>query len=180
MNEFPDIRPSVLEFDKLMLALGRMTVRFQELENAFRYIACSILDPRERTLGEIATNRLSYKNLVETTFALYQFKHPKLDNESLESCSKWFARARKAEETRNQLIHSVWADSPDETGAFKRMKHSRNFSQQVHHVTVADLEQFNDELRKITRAMVTYIDDETIKAIVEELGKRGNNLRDGA
>lgn len=175
--EIPDLRPRILQHDDLLRALGRMTVRFQELEHYIRWVAASQLDPKDREVGEIATQLLNISGLIDTTRALYLYRHPDMESEPYEQFEKIFTEARSINDQRNTFIHSVWPNLPNSSGTFTRSKRSKkSFKSTTENVTVEQIEALNDRLQILSGAMIAYVDDEIIQGVIgalrEEDGKQ--------
>ncbi len=169
-----DARAGILKLEDLLRALGRMTIRFQELEESFRWVFASLVDSSDLHVGNIAAHKQSFKNLVNATEVLYIHRHPNLPSDEIVQVKSWFSKCRSAEAERNQLIHSVWETYPNERGAFKRTKHnfaSKTLVRGVHEVTPDQIEKFNDRLDELSAAIMSFVSNEFVDRLLAALDK---------
>jgi hypothetical protein len=95
--------------EKKLQAIGLVIVKFQRMENTIRSFIGLLADlGHEQSVVDILSVKHSFKNLVVTLMALAIHK----GFHRLDDLKKLIDMASKAEEIRNQLIHSVWTSGP--------------------------------------------------------------------
>lgn len=102
-------RPIKPDIDQERLsALGLMIVRFQRLEHSIRSFIRILSYLPDQKLLDILTVKYSFKNLLSVLSSLAKHRNFAYKTELdklLKSCSR-------AEEVRNQLLHSIWTSGP--------------------------------------------------------------------
>ena len=150
--------------DELYIALGKMVIAFQSLEQTITYGLAFLMCPNEFTealgLTHTALNELSFgsrlkllSNYIETHSPTHfippgcRYEKVKIEEfpAVLEKLRKGIQIAHVAEEKRNQLIHSYWMTNPCIKRIKVRTKH------------------------KSTQLSAEYITVEAVSAIVEEM-----------
>jgi hypothetical protein len=90
---------------KLLVHIGDISVSFALLESTIQSLIGSLIREHQR-IGQIITAELAFKNLRALVVSLYLERHGQdADFETLKNLMK---RAADAEETRNQITHSLW------------------------------------------------------------------------
>ncbi len=148
VNRFFDVR---LSYNQAVQEIGKICVEFQRLETILRTATASLVHPSEPTIGAIVTAQLSFRALLDLYYALHQHRYDNVlaDKE----LAKFLGQCAKAEERRNQIIHSYWA--PDYLGGkgAKRTKFTakgrKELKQQVEILSKADLEKIAAELHAL-------------------------------
>jgi hypothetical protein len=97
--------PDTHESDRLFAEIGRVTVRWAELEDVLGDFIASLLDDERRYTRVIATE-LSYQGLTNLLVSLYIERHG--DDSDLASLRQLLVRADAVEQARNQIVHSTW------------------------------------------------------------------------
>jgi hypothetical protein len=140
-----------VNYNQAVEGLGRICVEFQRLETILKTATASLVHPNDPTVGAIVTAQLSFRALLDLYYALH---HHRYDNALADKeLDKFLGQCAKAEERRNQIIHSYWA--PDYLGGkgAKRTKFTaknrKELKQQVEVLSKADLEKIADELRAL-------------------------------
>jgi hypothetical protein len=140
-----------VNYNQAVEGLGRICVEFQRLETILKTATASLVHPDDRRVGAIVTAQLSFRALLDLYYALH---HHRYDNALADKeLDKFLGQCAKAEERRNQIIHSYWA--PDYLGGkgAKRTKFTaknrKELKQQVEVLSKADLEKIADELRAL-------------------------------
>ncbi len=90
-------------------AIGSIIVAFQSLEHTIRsFIGILANISNDQNLVNILTVKSSFKNLISILSALAIDKNFHM----LEDLKTLLAKLNKAEEIRNQIVHSVWTSGP--------------------------------------------------------------------
>ena len=90
---------------KLLVHIGDITVSFALLASSIQSLIFSLIREHQ-TIGQIITAELAFKNLRALAISLYKERHGEdADFSALRDLMK---RAAEAEETRNQITHSLW------------------------------------------------------------------------
>src|SRR5688572_25857525 len=135
--------------EKLLVHIGDITVSFALLESSIQTLIGSLLQEHQR-IGQIVTAELAFKNLRALAISLYKERHGEdVDFGTLRELMK---RAARAEETRNQISHSLWAagDRADTITRIKvTAKEKRGINFQFHSVSDTDLAAVALELQRL-------------------------------
>ena len=99
--------------DEFSAGIGRIVLNFSHLETLISdgIIKCLELDD---TRGKNVTSELSFKSMLHILSSLVRHLHPKWkfnvgEDDPLESWKKIEKQCFKAEEKRNQIMHSEWS-----------------------------------------------------------------------
>jgi hypothetical protein len=140
-----------VNYNQAVEGLGKICVEFQRLETILKTATASLVHPNDPTVGAIVTAQISFRALLDLYYALHHHRYANaLADKEL---AKFLVQCAKAEDRRNQIIHSYWA--PDYQGGkgAKRTKFTaknrKELKQQVEILSLADLEKITDELRDL-------------------------------
>jgi hypothetical protein len=159
--------------ENIQRGLGEMCMKFQDLEGVIRYVISSVVTPDNKRLGDIVTNKLSFKNLTMTAEALYS----ELYSENREIVLSFHSHIQKAtymESKRNQLIHSSWNQYSTKSNFVLRRKLNINNKQLKEHmeeVTIDQISSFCEEMEALTRNLITFIEYPFHRQILKGLEK---------
>jgi hypothetical protein len=136
-----------------VLELGLIAVHFNGLTSRLRWITGALLTSEEE-VGEIATVELSFRQLAMLATSLMAYRASQ--DASLEETRKAFdlliKRCLKAEEQRNQLLHSSWYALPaEEAGPAALFRHKPTAKFKGYQSIVEEFE--TDEIRKVAREL---------------------------
>lgn len=135
--------------EKLLVHIGDITVSFALLENSLQCLIGSLLQEHQR-IGQIITAELAFKNLRALAISLYKERHG--EDDDLNTLRELMRRAAQAEETRNQITHSLWA-AGDTADTITRIKATAKEKRGIHfhfeRVAVGDLAAFTTELKTL-------------------------------
>ena len=155
--------------EKLLVHIGDITVSFALLEGTIQFLIGSLIREHQR-IGQIIVAELTFKNLRALAISLYKEQHGEdADFSTLRDLMK---RAARAEETRNQITHSVWA-AGDTVDTVTRIKTTAKEKRGIHfsfeQVGERDLADFTLELKTVAERILAL----HVKLINE--GKALNN-----
>jgi hypothetical protein len=91
--------------DAHLIALGRITADFSQLEDELCRLIWHLLDRDER-LGQIVTAELPFKGLINLAGALARYRTS--NAATLEEVEAALKSAIKVEQERNTIVHSTW------------------------------------------------------------------------
>jgi len=128
-------------------AIGKIIVSFQRMEMTIcQFIGILANFADDQSLVNIFTAKLSFRNLLSVLHALAVAK----DFHRLDDLSTLLRKADKAEDIRNQIVHSVWSTGP-------RFKTNISGKKGVIHQSEiyedGELEQIAGQIRKIDTAI---------------------------
>jgi len=130
--------------DDILILIGKVIVKFQRLEMTIGDFISTLLNFNS-SFGNILTNDLSFKNLLSLLGTLhYEIIENSTEIEIL------LKEARKAEELRNQIVHSIWLYG--QTGATRWKKSNNNGKGKkviFEEFSVGELEKIVDWIDKI-------------------------------
>jgi len=141
-----------------MQAIGLIAARFSLLELTVSALIWTLIGTHQR-IGRLVTGRLSFSQLL----TLLQL----LNNETVEDedhqrrIKEAISRARKANDRRNEIVHSVWAFAEDPS-AITRMKLAvteTKFDFQAEGLTVKQLRAFATRIQKLSDDFIQLLTD---------------------
>lgn len=94
-----------------LVEIGRVSILQSHIEAGLAIMITNLAGV-DRAVGDAITKPLSFKNLAEVTTSLLKLREADIGEYCL-AVAAMIARARKAEERRNQLVHSLWSFGPD-------------------------------------------------------------------
>lgn len=92
--------------ENLLRHIGDITVSFALLENTLQMVVHSLVASSQR-IGQIITAELGFKNLRALSISLY--KERLGEGDKFDQFRALLRRAAEAEDKRNQITHSLWA-----------------------------------------------------------------------
>jgi hypothetical protein len=104
--------------ENLLRHIGDITVSFALLENTLQMVVHSLVGNSQR-IGQIITAELAFKNLRALSISLY--KERLGESDKFDQFRALIRRAAEAEDTRNQITHSLWA-AGNSPGTITRIK----------------------------------------------------------
>jgi hypothetical protein len=154
---------------KLLVHIGDITVSFALLELNLQSLIGSFIAEHQR-LGQIITAELAFRNLRALVISLYKDRHG--EDDDFTQLRTLVQRCADLEETRNQIIHSVWGagGTPDSITRIKttaKEKHGIRFH--FEQVTEADLAQVAADIKLLANDILRF----QLKLL--EAGKAMNN-----
>lgn len=146
--------PDPHESDPIFAEIGRVTVRWAELEDALGLLVVSLLNDFQRYTRVVATG-LSYGALVNLVSSLYLERHGSDDD--YDRLRQLLGRADAVEQRRNQIVHSTWrsAGTPHVVTRIKttaRRKHG--YKTDVENLNAADFRAISDEISGVKNDLV--------------------------
>ena len=132
----------------LLVHFGDITVSFALLEDSLQHLVFVLIG--DFRTGQIITAELSFKNLRALLISLYKERHG--ENVDFPALRELVKRAAQAEETRNQITHSIWAagDAADRITRIKTTaKESRGFHFHAEGWSESDLAKVALELKTL-------------------------------
>jgi len=150
---------------KKLEALGLVIIKFQRLESTIRMFIRTLANTGDQQLMMILTAKNSFKHLLLVLSAVASYKefHRKDDLDFL------INQCYKAEEIRNQLIHSVWTAGPRLKANLKKKQGLQHKSETY---SEEELNKIADKIDKIDTVMsaIEY-------HFIEDCLKKGINLK---
>ena len=145
--------PDPHESDSIFAEIGRVTVRWAELENALGLLVVSLLNDFQRYTRVVATG-LSYGALVNLVSSLYLERHE--EDEDYGTLRQLLRRADAVEQRRNQIVHSTWrsAGTPHVVTRVKTTARRKGHSIDVENFTAADFRAVSDEIVAVKNDLV--------------------------
>lgn len=148
--------PDPHESDHLFSEIGRVTVRWAELEDVLAdFIVCLLND--ERTYTCIVATELGYQGLTNLLVSLYIARHG--DDTDLASLRKLLAQADAVEQTRNQIVHSTWvsAGAPHVVTRIKSTaKRKRGYDTVVENYDLDRFRAVSDEIARVRSELAQF------------------------
>jgi hypothetical protein len=110
---------------QLLVHIGDITVSFALVESSIQGLIGSLIREHQR-IGQIITAELAFKNLRALAISLYKERHD--EDADFSTLRYLMKRAADAEETRNQITHSLWAagDTADTITRIKTTAKEKN------------------------------------------------------
>lgn len=137
----------------LLVHIGDITVSFALLENTLQSLAWFLLNDHQR-IGQIITAELSFKNLRALIISLYLERSGR--NEDFDVLRKLMSRAKKIEDERNLITHSIWGAG----SAANKIVRIKTTAKESSGIKFHFLEMDDNELRAIA---------DEIKSLSEEI-----------
>lgn len=110
------------EAERLYAGIGKIIVRFQQVEMWLAEVLAGLLLMRDQTDRHLISSAMSYRQKVDLLIELYPKRKPKMD------AKVDIAIVRKAlyaaEEFRNRIVHSFWGIECGENRRWVRIKAS--------------------------------------------------------
>jgi hypothetical protein len=134
--------------------LGECVVQFQRIEEMLG-ICISTMIGRSRKVGEIVTSEMSFRGRVSVFGAL--FRHRLRGRPFPEDVVELLKRLHRAEEERNNLVHSIWDASEAKPETIRREKKAVRktvFSVAREHRTPDELDDLNRMFEGIVEDLI--------------------------
>lgn len=147
--------PDSHESDSIFAEIGRVTVRWAELEDALGLLVVSLLNDFQRYTRVVATG-LSYGALVNLVSALYLERHG--EDDDYETLQQLLARANAVEQRRNQIVHSTWrsAGTPHVVTRIKTTaRRKQGYKTNVENLSTMDFRAVSDEIMAVKNDLVS-------------------------
>ena len=142
---------SQLNYEKVVEGLGKICVEFQRLETNLKAALGLLVDPDNIHIGTIVTAQLSFGAILDLMYALYHYRFN--DPLELEKLDLFLGECKRAEERRNQIIHSHWqVDFEAGKGAIRTKytaKNRKELKRQKETLSQADMEKITEELKSL-------------------------------
>ena len=144
------------ESNVIFAEIGRVTVRWAELEDALGMLITSLLNDFQRYTRIVATE-LSYSGLTNLIVSLYLERHG--EDDDLQALRQLLARADAVEQQRNQIVHSTWrsAGAPYIVTRIKttaKRKHGPKTT--VENYDADCFRRVSDEIANVTRDVAAF------------------------
>jgi hypothetical protein len=159
--------PEPHESDIIFAEIGRITVRWSEVEDVLGILVSSLLNDFQRYTRIIATE-LSYRNLTNLILSLYHERHGEDDDFS--HLKELISKADKIEQDRNKITHSTWysAGTPHLVTRIKKTA-KRKYSSNIEHYAPESFRKISDEMVTLKHDLV-----DLTKSLIEK-GKAFEN-----
>jgi hypothetical protein len=147
--------------ERYLTELGRVTAHFNDLTSQLRRIAGTLLTPEE-PIGELATIELSFRQLVMLTTSLFLYRAQEQPDLMLirDQVDTLMKSCLKAEESRNQLMHSDWwvvqgdDDWPSGVYRHKSTAKMKGLTTVLHEQGETEIRAVADELKRVRDALI--------------------------
>lgn len=136
--------------------IGDIIVSFALLEFNIQTLIGSLINEHQ-SIGQIITAELSFKNLRALAISLYLERHG--EDSDYHQLKSYMSRAREIEETRNNIIHSIWAAGEDKDHITRikttaKQKHGLKFK--FEEMSAKDLGSFAESIRQLTQEIQAF------------------------
>ena len=150
-------------------ALGRMTVLFQNMEEALKWFGSQLVNESDYTPGMILLNNLAFQRLLDSVTSLVETSRFG-DDSWKENFVSLKTDIFRAAQQRNQFVHSTWAGSMDRMVAVraKRRVSAETWIREHCEVTVEEISQLNIELERLSTRLVALLEDERLTSLMNE------------
>jgi hypothetical protein len=151
-------KPQKAQLDpKELQSIGLIIAKFQRLEMTIRHFIGILANiANDQTLVNIFTVKSSFKNLLSILSALAVEKR----FHRIDDLNKLLQKAYKAEDVRNQIVHSVWTSGPRFKTTISKKKGVVHKSEPY---SKGDLQRISDTIDKLDTSIEAlcfdYIDD---------------------
>lgn len=146
--------------DKCIYEIGNVILNFGRLEYSFKYTLPYISKVNGAEVITIV-GRLSFKNIVELfgDFTLLKFNK---NTEIVKEIKSLLSLANKANDMRNDLLHSYWYDNPvDKTKPLYKYKMRKNyttyFSDEMIPFGFDEIKSVNDKINEVYNSLVDFM-----------------------
>jgi hypothetical protein len=145
--------------EAILLALGRVTVEFQRMEQILVFLIQVLIDPDPR-IGRIVTTQLSFQRICDMCLALflYRTKAEELHHE----LANLVNRAKEAEQQRNSYVHSWWSiqatnDDTRPVGRFKSRLKKGEWTLDSEIIDAFKLDELANRMSSISSDLVRFM-----------------------
>jgi len=144
----PTLKPENLQ------AIGKIIVSFQRLEMTARSFVGFLADIMGTSirLNDIFTTKVSFSNLLTILSTLAKEKKYR----RLDDLARIVKKASKAEEIRNEIVHSIWSAGPRMKTKITR---TSGLTFNVERYEEGELEKIADQIGKIDTAVSALLAD---------------------
>ncbi|MBI2415788.1 MAG: hypothetical protein HYV33_03950 [Candidatus Kerfeldbacteria bacterium] len=139
-----------------LIHIGDVVVSFALLELAIQSLIGSLIFEHQR-VGQIITAELSFKNLRALAISLYLDRHG--EDSDYSKLKPLMNEAGKIEETRNNIIHSIWAAGKDKdhiTRIKTTAKEKKGLAFCFEELSVSDLESFAGKIQQCAGSVQSF------------------------
>ena len=141
---------------KMLEHIGDITVSFALLEKSIQILIGSLINEHQR-IGQIITAELAFKNLRALAISLYKDRYG--EDTDFDRLKELMKCASKAEEERNQIMHSFWVtgDTVDTRTRVKTTaKEKDGFIFHFVKVSESDLEEIAIKLKTLAEEIQVF------------------------
>lgn len=129
---------TLLEQDRLFVAIGRVVVNFQQMELWLAEALTSVLELHVLEDRHLVSSSMSFRQKVDLLAVLYERKKVRCPSANIELVKK---ALYAAEEFRNRVVHSLWAVDQGEWVQIKASLRSKSgFDLMTNSVDITQLE----------------------------------------
>lgn len=147
--------PESHESDAVFAEIGRITVRWAELEDALGLLVTTLLNDYQRYTRIVATE-LGYRSMIDLCTSLYLARHG--EDEDYKTLKDLIVRIEQAAATRNSIVHSVWqsAGTPSKVTRVKSTAKRRGYSTTVQNYDTDGFRQISDSMVRVKNDLVVF------------------------
>ncbi|MEK7816108.1 MAG: hypothetical protein AAB294_04725 [Pseudomonadota bacterium] len=147
--------PKSHESDAVFAEIGRITVRWAELEDALGLLVVTLLNDYQRYTRIVATE-LGYRSMIDLCTSLYLERHG--EDEDYGTLKELIRRIEQAAGTRNSIVHSTWqsAGTPSKVTRVKSTAKRRGYSTTVQNYDTDSFRRISDSIVGVTNDLVAF------------------------
>lgn len=138
--------------------IGRIAVLQSHIDGGFAIVVANLSGVEDRRVADALTKPLSFRHLTDIATSLLIVRAEDVAPHHVADAVDLIRRARKAEERRNEIVHSMWSYGPDlDPQIASRIKLSGSPPElKGHAVSIEDVRAIAQEMQAIVDAL-TYI-----------------------
>jgi len=147
--------PESHESDAVLGEIGRITVRWAELEDALGLLVTTLLNDYQR-YTRIVVTELGYRSMLDLCSSLYLERHG--DDEDYRTLKDLIPRIVQAAEKRNSIVHSIWrsAGTPSKVTRVKSTAKRRGYSTTVQNYDTDGFRKISNSIDCVKNDLVAF------------------------
>lgn len=147
------------ESDALFAEIGRVVVRWAELEEAVGVLVTALLDDYQR-YTRIVSTELGYRGKIDLCTSLYLERHG--EDSDYPVLKRIFGHISKLAEERNGIVHAIWRDAgtPVRVTRIKTTaKQKRGFKTVARNYDLDEFRTLSDQMLEAQRSLVAFTEE---------------------
>jgi hypothetical protein len=147
------------ESDALFAEIGRVVVRWAELEEAIGVLVTALLDDYQR-YTRIVSAELGYRGKIDLCTSLYLERHG--EDSEYPPLKRIFSEISKLAEQRNGIVHAIWrgTGTPVRVTRIKTTaKQRRGFNTAIRNYDLDEFRNLSDQMREVQRSLLAFTEE---------------------
>jgi hypothetical protein len=141
-----------------LLEIGRIAVLQSHIDGGLAVVVANLAGVDDRRVADALTKPLSFRHLTDIATSLLKVRAEEVAPHHAADAADLIRRARKTEERRNEIVHSMWSYGPNlDPEVASRIKLSGSPPELIGHaVSIEEVRAIAQDMEEIVN-LLTYI-----------------------